>query len=170
MVGTVRIMITIRKAGVDDIPALEDLYHHIGKKDDGYFAQALERSDIYVYEEDENICAFCLYNRTPRYGFYKKLGIPEIQDLNVRPACRRRGIATALIVYCEDTAQQEGRDHIGISVGLTKDYGPAQILYAKMGYIPDGNGVTYDRDYVTQQRSYRIDDDMALMLVKSLSA
>lgn len=163
-------MIHIREANSDDIPALEELYRHIGKKDDGYFAQALDRSNIYVCEESDQLCGFCLYNGAPRYAFYKKLGIPEIQDLNVLPDFRRRGIATSLIQYCEDQARKEGRDYIGISVGLTKDYGPAQILYTKMGYIADGNGVTYDREYTLAHKSYTIDDDMALMLVKSLSA
>ncbi len=168
MVGALRAMIAIRKAGAQDIPALESFYHEIGKKDDGYFAQALERSDILMGEEGGTLCAFCLYNRSPRYPFYRKLGIPEIQDLNVAPAYRRRGIATMLIQQCEDLAREEGRDHIGISVGLTKDYGPAQILYAKMGYIADGNGVTYERDYVMPHKSYPMDDDLALMLVKEL--
>jgi hypothetical protein len=51
-------------------------------------------------------------------------------------------------------------------VGLSADYGAAQRLYHKLGYEPDGNGVTYDRAPVTPGQKYPLDDDLALMLVK----
>ena len=57
---------------------------------------------------------------------------------------------------------------MGIAVGVTKDYGPAQIMYSKMGYMPDGNGATYDRQGVQANMTYTLDDDFALMLVKPL--
>lgn len=158
----------IRHADTGDIPALYEFYERIGKKDNGYFEEAFTRADLFVVEEDGKLCAFCLLNWSPRYSFYKKLGIPEIQDINVAPDFRRRGIATALISHCERLAQEKFCDYMGISVGLTKDYGPAQILYAKIGYIPDGNGVTCDREAVTSGRLYRMDDDLALMMVKAL--
>jgi hypothetical protein len=34
-------------------------------------------------------------------------------------------------------------NRVGLGVELCADYGPAQMLYIKKGYIPDGNGVTY---------------------------
>ncbi|MFA5591801.1 MAG: GNAT family N-acetyltransferase [Micavibrio sp.] len=163
-------MISIRRAGTGDIPALEKLYALAGKKDDGYFRKALESADIYMAfgENTDEPCGFCLLNWRPRYGFYKKLGIPEIQDLNVAPAHRRKGIAGALIDYCENLAREQKCDYMGISVGLTKDYGPAQILYAKRGYVPDGNGVTYDRDGVAKGQACLVDDNLALMMVREL--
>jgi len=43
-----------------------------------------------------------------------------------------------------DAAEQLARDRgiatLGITVGLFDDYGPAQRLYARRGYIPDGRG------------------------------
>jgi hypothetical protein len=33
---------------------------------------------------------------------------------------------------------------MGISVGLNQSYGPAQRLYVKKGYIPDGAGMCCD--------------------------
>lgn len=30
---------------------------------------------------------------------------------------------------------------VGVSVGLYYDYGNAQLLYVKRGYIPDGRGI-----------------------------
>jgi ribosomal protein S18 acetylase RimI-like enzyme len=161
-------MIEVRQAKPEDIRALYGFYDQIGKKDEGYFEHALEHATILLALEGGTLCAFCIFNQSPRYSLYKKLGIPEIQDLNVLPAFRRRGVATSLIKYCEDLARAQGYEMIGISVGLTKNYGPAQILYAKLGFVPDGYGVTYDRDPVEPYQSYPLDDDLALMMIKEL--
>ena len=161
-------MIAIRKATADDVPALYDLYRHIGKKDDGYFEHALEQCDVMLAFREKTLCAFCLLNWQPRYSLYRKLGIPEIQDLNVLPHYRRKGIATMMIEECENLARSKSCELVGISVGLTKDYGPAQILYTKLGYMPDGNGVTYDREGIHAGRAYLVDDNLALMMTKTL--
>ncbi len=162
-------MIAIREAVRDDIALLYDLYKEIGKKDPGYFEHAMDQNiTVLIASLDGNPCGFCLYNNIPRYSLYKALDIPEIQDLNVVPSARRNGVATALIKFCEKRASAEGRAHIGIAVGLFKDYGPAQILYVQLGYIPDGNGVTYDREGVKPYSSYMMDDDLSLMMIKEL--
>ena len=68
----------------------------------------------------------------------------------------------------ENIARDQGYEQIGISVGLTKDYGAAQRLYVKLGYMPDGYGVTYDREGITAGASYAVDDNFTLMMVKNL--
>lgn len=162
-------MIEIRLAAESELSALHDFYAAIGKTDAGYFEQVFASgSQIPILVEDGALVAFCILNWSPRYSLYKALAIPEIQDLNVLPSQRRRGFASALIAWCEDLAKERGCDHMGISVGLTKSYGPAQILYAKMGYIPDGYGATYNREGVEFGRAYPMDDDLALMLIKPL--
>ncbi len=158
----------IREATKDDLSLLYALYDRIGKKDDGYFEQALDQAVVLICFAQDTPCAFCLLNWQPRYSLYRKLGIPEIQDLNVLPKFRRRGIATKLIDWCETRARAQKCELIGISVGLSKDFGPAQILYTKKGYIPDGNGVTYDREAVRAEKSYPIDDNLSLMMIKNL--
>jgi uncharacterized protein YijF (DUF1287 family) len=45
---------------------------------------------------------------------------------------------------CEALVREAGKTEIGISVGLNQGYGPAQRLYVKKGYIPDGTGVCCD--------------------------
>lgn len=162
-------MIEIREATRSDIPALYKLYDSIGKKDDGYFEHAFEAGAVPVLAYDGGAMAgFALLNWAPRYSLYRRLDIPEIQDLNVLPERRRRGIARAIVAHCETRAREKGCALIGIAVGMTKDYGPAQIMYAKMGYMPDGNGATYDREGVQANMTYTIDDNFALMLVKPL--
>lgn len=164
-------MISICEATRDDIPALYALYHRIGKKDDGYFEHAFDNGMAVLcaqIPDEDNLCGLCLLNWTPRYSLYRRLNIPEIQDLNVAEECRRRGVGTSLIKWCEGLARARGYSDIGIAVGLTKDYGAAQILYARMGYVPDGNGITYDREGIVKGQTLPVDDELSLMLVKPL--
>ena len=74
------------------------------------------------------------------YEPFREAGIPEINDLNVLAEFRRRGIATALIGECEKRASEIGYGEIGIGFGLTREDGPAQRLYPRLGYMPDGLG------------------------------
>lgn len=153
----------IRAATSDDLATL----YAISPNDPGYFERCLDEKRLIVLastEEGDCGCAMLTFN--PRYSLYKKLGFPEIQDVAVIAAYRQRGLATKMIGYLETAAREEGYQGIGISVGLTKDYGPAQRLYAKLGYLPDGFGVTYDREAATAGQTYRLDDDLCLMLVK----
>jgi len=188
----------LRQASEEDINSLAEFYSTIGKKDEGYFAQLFEkdcvvliaerpqdvipRLDRGISEKDvqdpavkpqddgaERIIAFGVLNFEPKYSVYQRLGIPEIQDLNVHPEYRQQGIATAMIEAFEQMTRDQGIEMIGISVGLTKDYGPAQRLYFKLGYMPDGNGVTYDREFVAHGQSKPVDDDLCLMMLKYLS-
>ncbi len=162
-------MTDIRPADTNDISVLYDLYHALNKSDDGYFEHAFERGHmVYIVEVENRPAGFCLLNFEPRYNLFRRMDIPEIQDLNILSAHRRKGYGTALIKWCEGVARAKGKSMIGISVGLTKDYGPAQILYTKLGYIPDGNGVTYDRDGVNPHQPYPMDDHLSLMMVKPL--
>lgn len=111
---------------------------------------------------------YVIYNRSPKYALFKKLGIPEVQDLNVLPAFRRQGIGKALVEKCEAQAIDDHFDMIGIGVGLHSGFGSAQRLYARLGYIPDGTGVTYDRKQVAGGEFRPIDDNLSLMMLKNL--
>jgi ribosomal protein S18 acetylase RimI-like enzyme len=57
---------------------------------------------------------------------------PELQDLSVRSAYRRRGIATALTRAAEDEARGLGFDRMRLSVSAVNE--PAQTLYRRCGY------------------------------------
>lgn len=160
---------TIKQATIEDTSALYGLYHQMGKKDAGYFEALFEKECVILIAERENkVVGFGVLNFEPKYSLYKRLNIPEIQDLNVIPEMRQQGIATALIKEFEQIAKNSGAEHIGISVALTKEFGPAQRLYTKHGYIPDGNGVTFDRQPIQAHQPYVVDDDLCLMMVKEL--
>ena len=57
---------------------------------------------------------------------------------------------------------------VGIGVGLFSDYGAAQRLYILRGYVPDGNGITYQGQFVKYGDEVVVDDDLVLHMVKSL--
>jgi len=163
-------MLDIRQADESDISALYDLYKQVGKEDEGYFEALLEKdSVILIASQNKKNVGFGVLNFEPKYGLYQKLNIPEIQDLNVIPKFREQGVATAMVYTFESLAIDQGAEQIGISVGLTKDYGSAQRLYCKLGYVPDGYGVTYDRQAVTKGQAHPVDDDLCLMMVKDLT-
>ena len=162
-------MITIRQAQEEDMAALCSLF----EKPADYFARCLAEQNegkrqIFIAAADGLDSSFGVLNWAPRYALYKRLGIPEIQDLNTISAARGQGLASALIAHCEDLARKKSCDTIGISVGLHSRFGAAQRLYVKLGYVPDGFGVTYDRQPVTAGEFRPVDDDLCLMMVKAL--
>ena len=101
------------------------------------------------------------------YPLFSESDIPEINDLNVFPEFRRNGIAGKLIDEFEKIAS-ETSETIGIGVGLYKDYGSAQRLYCKKGYIPDGNGIQYNYEQVMPGANVIVDDDLNLYFTKKI--
>jgi [ribosomal protein S18]-alanine N-acetyltransferase len=61
---------------------------------------------------------------------------PELQDVEVRPEYRRRGVASGLTTRAEDEARSRGFDRLRLGVGV--DNGPAQALYRRCGYVDAG--------------------------------
>ncbi len=102
------------------------------------------------------------------YQSFKEQHIPEIMDLNVLPPYRDRGIGTQLLEVAEQLAATQ-RQVVGLGVGLYRDYGSAQKLYIKKGYLPDGHGVTYNYQSVTPGDSAPVDDDLVLWFTKNIS-
>ena len=95
--------------------------------------------------------------------------VPDIQDLNVLPRYRRRGIGSALLSAVEDIAARRS-SNVTIAVGLTADYGAAQRLYIARGYMPDGRGVSRSGRPIGHGEMTAVDDDLVLMLSRSLPA
>ena len=105
----------------------------------------------------------------PQYEPFREAGIPEIQDFNVLPHYRRRGIGTALMDAAEALIATRGKT-AGIGVGLYPDYGPAQRLYVLRGYLPDGRGIAWNGMSVTPMQEVMVDDDLALYFTRNLGA
>lgn len=111
---------------------------------------------------------FVLINFKPRYYPFQKLKIPEIQGLSVHPDYRGQGVAKALMREAETYVLKKGLAVIGLGVGVSSFYGPAQCLYCSLGYKPDGNGLVYDGNPIPQGKMVTNDDDLALMFIKEL--
>lgn len=102
-----------------------------------------------------------------KYPFFAERNIPEINDLNVLPAFRKKGIASMIIEQFENLVAKN-HPTIGIGFGLYKDYGAAQSLYIKQGYLPNKEGITYNYENVVPGQWYCVDDDLILWFVKKL--
>ncbi len=159
---------------LEDMQELRMLFEGVGfYKQQYYYEQCLEEQVegkrlIFGAYVEGVLVGYCMLNWKPKYHIFRKFGIPEIQDLNVIPIARRKGVARTLMAHCEDLARKKKKEQMGIAVGLLSDYGPAQRLYAKLGYLPDGCGVTYDRQPVSHGEFRSIDDDLCLMMIKDL--
>jgi GNAT superfamily N-acetyltransferase len=103
-----------------------------------------------------------------QYPPFAQAGTPDISDMVVAQRWRGRGIAARMIGALESRARAAGHSGIGIGFGLYADYGAAQRLYVRLGYVPDGRGVTYDNAPVAPGATVRLDDDLVLWLSKSL--
>lgn len=98
---------------------------------------------------------------------FRTADIPEIVDLVIVPAYRRQGVATMLLEVAEATVATRS-SVVGIGVGLHAECGPAQRLYAKRGYLPDGRGAHRAGRPVPAAATVRLDDAVSLMLVKRI--
>jgi GNAT superfamily N-acetyltransferase len=103
----------------------------------------------------------------PVYPPFRAGRIAEIQDLVVAPRFRRRGLATAIILEAERRAS-ERTDRIGIGFGLHAGYGAAQQLYVRLGYVPDGRGVSVHGQFPAEGQVVLLDDELVLYLTKPL--
>ena len=54
------------------------------------------------------------------------------------------------------------------ALGLYADYGTAQRMYVRRGYVPDGAGVVLDGVPVPSRARIILDDDPELMFTKQL--
>lgn len=123
---------------------------------------------VAVIEKEGEILGYGSLLRKPECPFFAEKNIPEINAIWIDEDYRRQGFGTALIQWLEELASQEGYSQIGIGVGLYRDYGPAQKLYFQLGYIPEGNGITYKGQPTIAGQTYLLDDDLLLWLTKAL--
>lgn len=99
------------------------------------------------------------------YTPFKQHDIPEIVDLNVLIRFRNQGIAGSLLQEAENRISFVS-PVAGIGVGLMHDYGNAQRLYVKRGYIPDGRGIWARGKQLNYGDTVILDDDVVLYFTK----
>lgn len=117
--------------------------------------QGMPAGNVYLY-----------FNATE--GPFKGKDWPIVVDFGVLQKYQRKGIGNRMMDVAEQIAAQRA-DTVCLGVGLCKEYGTAQRMYVKRGYIPDGSGVWYgDQQCVQYETTCTIDDDLCLYLYKPL--
>lgn len=102
-----------------------------------------------------------------KWGGLANCNIPGIVDLIVFEKYRKKGIATVLMNAAEEMAKKYC-NKVYLDVCLNSEYGPAQRLYIKRGYVPDGKGVYYEEKVCETNAVCKNDDELTLCLVKEL--
>lgn len=162
--------LSTRLAGTDDAETLKALESVLQSRSEPDYVEKLLHSgrSVVLGFMDGRAAGYAAVNWTPAYNLFVRLNIPELQDLNVLPDDRGQGLGQAIVSACEDLARQRGHAQLGLAVGLTRAYGAAQRLYVRMGYEPDGLGVTFDRESVRAGQVCAVDDNLCLMMLREL--
>ena len=159
-----------------DIPLLAAAFASLGwpGKDTAQFRGYLEQQErdvrpVRVAWVDGHFAGYVTVAWQGHYDPFRTAGIPEIQDLNVVPEFRRRGIGSALMDEAEALIATRSRI-VGLGVGLYTDYGPAQAMYVRRGYVPDARGAVFDYAPIAPGAQVRLDDDLVLMMTRDLDS
>jgi len=103
------------------------------------------------------------------YPPFREQGIPLIHNIEIKWERRGQGLGAALLTHAERFVALRTRK-VGICVGIFDAYGPAQRLYVKRGFVPDGRGVCRGHAPLQENETVRVDHDLLLWLVKDLPA
>ena len=165
--------LTIRPLDAADVQPIADAFAAIGwRKPASQYERYLSEQArgerlVLVAWEHERFAGYLTIVWESGYPPFRAAGIPEIVDFNVLPRCRRHGIGTLLMDAAERLIAERSSE-AGIGVGMDPDYGPAQRLYVKRGYVPDGRGLSTGDRYVVPGETVRVDDGLVLHFTKQL--
>lgn len=132
-----------------------------------YKEQKEGQRKVFIAEYEGEVCGLCTLVLNPTEGPWVGMGYPEIVDLGVFFHIHNKGIGNKLL----DVAEQEAAkisDTVFLAVGVHSGYGPAQRIYVKRGYLPDGSGVWYQGKQLEQYAPCVNDDDLLLFMSKTL--
>lgn len=146
----------IRKAASDDIELIEDTYneHFRHEMEHGAFTvfkkgiyptrkdaeKAVNGGTLYVYEENNNIAGSIMIDKTQPEEYTRIVWgqtfandeVMVIHLLMVRPCMAGRGIATALLRYAMELAENSSCKALRLDTGSQNT--PAISLYQKLGF------------------------------------
>jgi GNAT superfamily N-acetyltransferase len=163
--------IAIKLLEAKDIPLITGAPSFLNfNASEGYFKSLLAAQEkgervVVLACYDKIIAGFVTIKWQSGYPPFIQAGIPEINDLRVLAEYRRRGVATALMDEVEKRVFERSK-FAGLGVGLYADYGPAQQMYLRRGYILDGRGLMYQEKPVKPGNNVFVDDDLLLYLTK----
>ena len=165
--------VKIRSMVAEDAKVLYDTYLSYGwhpqlENYENYYKEQ-EAGDrlVFIAEYEGAVKGQCTLVLHPTEGPWGGKDIPEIVDLTVFFDIHKKGIGSKLLDAAESEAAKIS-DKVFLAVGLHNGYGPAQRIYVKRGYIPDGSGVWYQNKNLDQYAPCVNDDDLLLFLSKDL--
>jgi ribosomal protein S18 acetylase RimI-like enzyme len=134
--------LSLRFAEIADLPALSDVFRRASLSNEGdraslldhpdaleFSARAVEEGRVRVAAIENRIVGFATVVVTERIG--------ELDDLFVDPDCRRRGIATALVLDALDRAADQRLTRIEVTANPH-----ALAFYESVGFVSDGTRQT----------------------------
>lgn len=164
---------TFKSLSAADIPFITAAFEAIGwNKPASLYEQYLQEQTagqrfVWLAFESEEFAGYVTLKKISDYLPFREDNIPEIVDLNVLPAFRNKGIGTALLQQAEAEVRKTSFT-VGIGMGLTADYGAAQRLYIRQGYVPDGHGATSHGAPLIYGDKISVDDDLVLWARKKV--
>ena len=165
--------VIIRRMIKADIEHISQAFIHQGwpGREDiltSYFQEQENRErDVLVAESDGFVAGYITILPDAKHGPF--VGVyPELTDFNVFELFRNRGIGNQLL---EEAEKRVGllSEIVTLGVGLHSGYGPAQRLYVKRGYIPDGSGIWFRDQPLAPYSPCENNDDLVLYFSKRLN-
>jgi GNAT superfamily N-acetyltransferase len=141
-------------------PQLETYENYYRDQEEG-------RRLVLIPEYMGQVAGQCTLNLQPKEGPWAGQGFPEIEDLTLFFDLHGKGIGSLLLYAAEQEAAKLA-PMVYLAVGLHSGYGPAQRIYVKRGYVPDGSGVWYKGKVLDQCAPCVNDDDLLLFFSKEL--
>ena len=129
-----------------------------------FLEQESGEREVLVTEIDGAVAGYVTILPSAKHGPFAEV-YPELSDFNVFEPFQNQGIGNLLLEEAEKRVKLIS-DKVTLGVGLHSGYGPAQRLYMKRGYIPDGTGVWYQNQPLEMNATIQNNDDLVLYLFK----
>ena len=131
-----------------------------------FLEQECGEREVLVAEVEGALAGYITILPCAKQGPFAEI-YPELSDFNVFEPFQNQGIGNLLLEEAEKRVRLIS-DKVTLGVGLHSGYGPAQRLYIKRGYIPDGTGVWYRNQPLEMNATIQNNDDLVLYLSKEL--
>ena len=129
-----------------------------------FLEQESGEREVLVAGIDGAVAGYITILPSAKHGPFAEV-YPELSDFNVFEPFRNQGVGNQLLEEAEKRVKFVS-SKVTLGVGLHLGYGPAQRLYIKRGYIPDGSGVWYRNQPLEMNATIQNNDDLVLYLSK----
>ena len=131
-----------------------------------FLEQECGEREVLVAEVEGALAGYITILPCAKQGPFAEI-YPELSDFNVFEPFQNQGIGNLLLEEAEKRVKLIS-DKVTLGVGLHSGYGPAQRLYIKRGYIPDGTGVWYQNHQPAMNAVCEDIGELVLYLSKKL--